>query len=218
MFITLNTGKIREHYKYGSTIGEGAFGVVKEVFSKNGGGKRAMKIIKKSSANKKEIEKMMDEVNILKSLDHPNILKLYEFYQDENHYYLITEFCRGGEMFEKIKQDNNFSEKTAAFYMKELFSTLIYMHNTGLVHRDIKPENILLDNEQHDKASIKIIDFGTGVRLKKGHNLTEVIGTPFYMAPEVFSMKYGKPVDVWSAGIITYIMLCGYPPFGGENE
>lgn len=121
-------------------------------------------------------------------------------------------------MFEKIKQDNNFSEKTAAFYMKELFSTLIYMHNQGLVHRDIKPENILLDNEQHDKASIKIIDFGTGVKLKKGGHLTEVIGTPFYMAPEVFSMKYGKPIDVWSAGIITYIMLCGYPPFGGENE
>lgn len=92
------------------------------------------------------------------------------------------------------------------------------MHKLDIVHRDIKPENIMLDNIEHEKASIKMIDFGTAIRLKKGKQLSEIIGTPFYMAPEIFSMKYAKPVDVWSAGIILYIMLCGYPPFGGNNE
>lgn len=127
-------------------------------------------------------------------------------------------YCEGDNLLELLKQKGRLDDEQGYLILKGLISGIGYLHSLGVMHRDIKPENIMLDNVEHDKASIKMIDFGTAARLKKGKHLAEIIGTPFYMAPEVFTMKYAKPVDVWSAGIIAYIMLCGYPPFGGANE
>jgi calcium-dependent protein kinase len=178
---------------------------------------RAMKSIKKKSILKEEEERMFAEMNILKDLDHPNILKLFELYQDENNYYLITEYCNGGELFEKIKNMNSFTEKMAAEYMKQILSAVVYCHTKNIVHRDLKPENLLLDSKKPN-ASIKVIDFGTSRKFSSTKKMSKRLGTPYYIAPEVLDQNYDEKCDVWSCGVILYILLCGYPPFGGSTE
>ena len=180
-----------------------------------------MKIIKcKSSETKKNTTDIIKQINILKTLDHPNIIKIYEFYSTENYIYIINELCTGGELFNRIVEIKYFSESTACFIMRQLLSAVSYCHEKGVIHRDLKPENILIENsEEKDKEyfHIKIIDFGTCELLKK-KKLTEQIGTSYYIAPEVLKNGYNEKCDLWSCGVILYILLCGSPPFYGKNE
>lgn len=157
---------------------------------------------------------MFSEVSVLKSIDHPNIIKLFELYQDDTNYYLITEHCQGGELFERIKSAENFSEKEAADYMKQILSAVYYCHERQIVHRDLKPENLLFDQKKQN-ANIKVIDFGTSRKFDPTKKLTKRLGTPYYIAPEVLKKNYDEKCDVWSCGVILYILLCGYPPFNG---
>ena len=179
-----------------------------------------MKIIKFKSSSEGIISTISKEINILKSLDHPNIIKVYEFYKTEKYIYIINELCTGGELFDKIVEVKYFSEDVARNIMRQLFSAVEYCHEKGVIHRDLKPENILIESSEEkyrDFFHIKIIDFGTCEILKK-NKLTEQIGTSFYIAPEVLKNGYNEKCDLWSCGIILYILLCGSPPFYGKNE
>jgi calcium-dependent protein kinase len=218
IFVSLKKGSIFDHYKIGKTLGEGAYGKVYHVTHKDTAIERAMKAIKKKAIIKEEEEKLFAEVNILKELDHPNIVRLYEMYQDETHYYLITEFCTGGELFDRIQKLKSFTEKMAADYLKQILSAIVYCHDRRIVHRDLKPENLLLDSKKSD-SNLKVIDFGTSKKFVEGEKMTQKFGTAYYIAPEILISKgYNEKCDVWSCGVILYILLCGYPPFGGSTD
>jgi len=166
-----------------------------------------------------EDEKRMffNEINILKDLDHPNILKMYEFFEDEKRYYIVTDICKGGELFDEILARGKFSERDASLLMKQVLSCINYCHKNHIVHRDLKPENILLEqNKEFDQ--IKIIDFGTSLIVEENQKLDEKLGTPYYIAPEVLAKNYGSKCDIWSCGVITYIVLSGIPPFNGASD
>ena len=179
-----------------------------------------MKIIQCKSSSKILYTTIEKEINILKSLDHPNIIKIYEFFKTEKYIYIINELCTGGELFDKIVDVKYFSEEVACNIMRQLLSAVAYCHEKGIIHRDLKPENILIESSEEknkDFFHIKVIDFGTCEILKKS-KLTEQIGTSFYIAPEVLKNGYNEKCDLWSCGVILYILLCGSPPFYGKNE
>ncbi|CAD8061662.1 unnamed protein product [Paramecium primaurelia] len=217
IFVTLKQGSISNFYKIEKSLGSGAFGEVRLVIHKSSGCRRAMKQIRKDKIIKDDEENMFSEVNTLKELDHPNIVKLHELFQDTKNYYLITEFLEGGELFQKITEMKYFTEKMAADIMKQILGGVVHCHEKKIVHRDLKPENILFENKKQN-SNLKIIDFGTSKKVESNQNLTKRLGTPYYIAPEVLKRNYNEKCDVWSCGVILYIMLCGYPPFGGQDQ
>ena len=217
-FVFEREGKLRDVYKISQKIGDGGFSSVHRIKDRITGEKRAVKSIHKKSLMTEEDRKVVfTEVNILKSLDHPNIIRLYEFYQDEKNYYIITELCSGGELFDRIISGGTLSESVAADYIQQILSVLVYLHDRKIVHRDLKPENLLMSNPSNE-AKIKVIDFGSSAVLKSDTKLTERTGTPYYIAPEVIKNEYTEKCDIWSAGVIMYIMLCGFPPFSGNSD
>ena len=215
------TGDLYGSYELLNYIGKGGFGRVYKVRHKLSNQFRAMKIIKCKAENPHSNSlEILKQINILKTLDHPNIIKIYEFYSTNKYVYIINELCTGGELFNKIVEVKHFTESTACYIMRQLLSAVAYCHDKGVIHRDLKPENILIENsEEKDKEffHIKIIDFGTCEILKK-KKLTEQIGTSFYIAPEVLKDGYNEKCDLWSCGVILYILLCGSPPFYGKSE
>ena len=178
---------------------------------------RAVKVMDKTAIEESEMERFLTEINILKMMDHPNIVKLYEVLQDKKRYYLVTELCTGGELFDKLSKDKLMEEKDAANIMKQLLAAIVYCHSKNVVHRDLKPENLLLESSE-ENARIKVIDFGTSQIFNPNKKMTVKIGTPYYIAPEVLSQSYTEKCDVWSCGVILYILVCGYPPFVGRND
>lgn len=213
-FVNFKKGLIENDYVIGEVCGSGAFATVRKVTSKNTGQVRALKIIKKQKGQ--DSTRMYLEVEILKKLVHPNIMQIFEFYEDKKNFYIITEMCEGGELFDMIVDKGSFSEDEAAWVMKQLMSAINYIHSSNIVHRDLKPENILLDTKKNN--IIKIIDWGTARFYEKNKKMNKVSGTPYYIAPEVLFEKYDEKCDIWSCGVIMYILLCGYPPFNGETD
>lgn len=215
-FIQYKRGQIESDYIIGEIMGSGAFATVRKVTHKDTNTPRALKIIKKNP--KQDSSRMYLEVDILKKLIHPNIMQIFEFYEDKKNFYIITEFCEGGELFDKVVEKGSFKEDEAAQVMKQLCSAINYIHSNKIVHRDLKPENILLDTKKQN--IIKIIDWGTARFFDKDKNkkMNKISGTPYYIAPEVLFEKYDEKCDVWSCGVIMYILLCGYPPFNGETD
>jgi len=209
-------------YEEMQLLGEGTFGQVFKVKHKVSKEIRAMKIINKVSNTDIEEEKaMINEINILKNLDHPNIIKVYEFFNTTNKFFIVTELCTGGELFDKITEVKYFNESVACHIFKQLLSTVRFCHCRNVIHRDLKPENILIESkEERNKEyfNIKVIDFGTSQIFQKNKLLKKQIGTPFYIAPEVLDNCYNEKCDVWSSGVILYILLCGNPPFYGESD
>ena len=219
-FVKEGMGDLYSNYELCNYIGKGGFGRVYKVRHKLSNQYRAMKIIQCKSLSDNISSTINKEINILKNLDHPNIIKVYEFFQSEKYVYIINELCTGGELFDKIVDVKFFSENVASNIMRQLLSAVAYCHENGVIHRDLKPENILIENsEEKDKDffHIKVIDFGTCEIFKK-KKLTEQIGTSFYIAPEVIKNSYNEKCDLWSCGVILYILLCGSPPFYGKNE
>ena len=205
---------LNKEYKHGISIGEGGFGKVTTIIHKKTGQLRAMKLIKKSE------EFGFDEVENLMLLNHPNIMKLYEYFYEKDNIYIIMEYIRGDELFNKINEVGKFSEETAAIIIKSIFQGIAYCHSLGIIHRDIKPENILipLGSVNVDYTLLKIIDFGASVLMKGGKKISFRFGTPYYIAPEVLQQSYDEKCDIWSIGIILYLLLTGSVPFDGEND
>jgi calcium-dependent protein kinase len=187
-FITKNEGRFKENYQIGAILGQGAFGEVRKCINKKTKVVRAVKLIRKDSMTPEEEKNFQDEIQILSKLDHPNILKLYEVYSDEKRYYIVTELCKGGELFDEISKKGVHSEKQAAVIIKQILLAVAYFHDVGIVHRDIKPENVLVDKEQNN--CLKIIDFGNSVMKGMNELLTTTHGTSYYIAPEVLKKQY----------------------------
>ena len=212
-------GAPSENYDIKKKLGEGSYGVVWRVEHKQTGLLRAMKKIIKDTRSRNESEKeILNEINILKKMDHPNIVKIFEFYNTPEGYYLITEFCSDGELFNEIVDNAPFSEPVAANIMYQIFSAVNYCHNMNIIHRDLKPENILIEKKEVKNYSIKIIDFGTAKLYEKNKNEKKVIGSSYYIAPEVLTENYNQMCDLWSCGVILYILLSGKAPFSGKSD
>lgn len=203
-------------------LGEGSFGKVFKVEHKITKELRAMKVINKYSTtlSAEEEAEILKETELLKKLDHPNIIKIYEFYNTKRKLFIISELCTGGELFDRIIEVKYFTETVAAHIMKQIFSATAFCHSSEIIHRDLKPENILIENSEERKKdffNIKIIDFGTG-EINKHKMLSEKTGTAYYIAPEVIENCYNEKCDLWSCGVILYILLCGCPPFSAKSD
>lgn len=225
LFIQGFCGDPFEKYDIISKLGEGSYGKVIKVKEKENEVLRAMKIIKKRSRyrNLEEEKRIKKEIHILRKLDHPNILKIFEFYNNKNEFFIISELCEGGELFDRIVKLEKFTEKMASNVMKQILSAVQFCHKNQIIHRDLKPENILIESddtesENNDYFIVKIIDFGTAEIFKKNKLLSKQIGTPYYIAPEVLNNQYNEKCDIWSCGVIMYILLSGCPPFYEKND
>ena len=216
---------ISKVYKFDSKpLGNGHFGVVRlGTLISNPSKKFAIKTIDKQKV-KKELHLLKRELEILKTLDHPNIVKFHETYQDENYFHLVMEYLSGGELLDRLIKNGYVPEKETKILMMKIFSAIKYLHDRGITHRDLKPENFLFSNKTKD-AEIKIIDFGLSKQFDPAHEeanttkaLKTIVGTAFYVAPEVLQGKYDYRCDNWSLGVIAYTLLCGNPPFFGENN
>lgn len=198
-------------------IGSGARGQVCICIHRQSKDRRVVKIISKALIPGALTDStiLIEEVNILKSLDHPNLIRIYEFFEDPNCFYIVLEYSKGGDLFDRIVEMKNFNESQAAEIMSQIFSGVNYLHSKGVVHRDIKPENVLLENKE--SLLLKIIDFDTASFFKKWF-YDEMLGTPVYMAPEMVKGKYNEKCDLWSCGIIMHILLVGGLPFDGTDE
>jgi len=229
-FILKSSGTIAKKYLKVKDIAKGTYSDIFLVQNKSNYKKYCCKQILKSKIN--DAYKFKNEINILSKVDHPNIIRLFEIFEDERHYSLIMEYCSGGELCDRIlkkaEKDQAYTEKEAVLIFKQIMTAVSYCHAQGICHRDLKPENILFLNEKED-SPIKIVDFGLSKifgeikPLVKGKNFEKIymsakIGTAYYMSPEVLQGSYDYKCDIWSCGVILYILLCGYPPFDGETE
>lgn len=218
MFIQHSTAVFSERYKGQKVLGKGSFGEVILCKDKITGQECAVKVISKRQVkHKTDKDSLLREVQLLKELDHPNIMKLFAFFEDPGYYYLVGEVYTGGELFDEIINQKCFSEMDAARIVKQVLSGITYMHRNKVVHRDLKPENLLLQNKEKN-ANIKIIDFGLSTHFEASKKMKDKIGTAYYIAPEVLHGTYDEKCDVWSTGVILYILLSGCPPFNGANE
>lgn len=236
VFTPKHPGNLDDYYALDKVLGQGSFGTIYKAkvkagqkgFHMDGDGTdtsettdtdtcetwRAIKTVS-SEMTPKRFEA---EVRVQKQLDHPNVAKLYEVFQDQLKYYLVLELCTGGELFTKaVEAGGAFCENACCAYMRQLLSAINYLHGNQVAHRDIKPENLLLQSKAED-APLKLIDFGCARTFAPGEAMTTSLGTPLYLAPEVLRRQYGSKCDVWSCGVIMYVLLCGYPPFLAPDE
>jgi len=207
---------IEDHYELGREIGRGGFSVVVEATKKGTQEKFAVKCIKKTMVEGDDIKLLRREIQIMKRVSHANILKLFEVFEDEDEFFLVMELVSGKELFDKIVEKGQYSEADAAHIVKQIVSAVDYLHANGIAHRDLKPENLLSAGDDEQEV-IKIADFGFSKNFGEEKLMTSC-GSPGYVAPEVLTCEsYDKAVDMWSVGVIIYILLCGYPPFYADN-
>jgi calcium/calmodulin-dependent protein kinase I len=213
-----NPGSFRDHYSVGKTLGEGAFSIVKEVTHRANRANYAAKIVTKTKLTREDEIALKDEISILKAMTHSHIINLYDVFDENAYYYLVTELMLGGELFDRIVTKTFYNEKEARDVCKILFQALDYCHSKKVAHRDLKPENLLLVSRTDDK-NIKLADFGFAKKVSSSKCLLTQCGTPGYVAPEILhGVPYGTKADLWSLGVITYILLGGYPPFIEQNQ
>uniref|UniRef100_A0A3P9JNS0 Serine/threonine-protein kinase DCLK2 n=1 Tax=Oryzias latipes TaxID=8090 RepID=A0A3P9JNS0_ORYLA len=207
---------ISDRYKVGRMIGDGNFAVVRECVELSTGREYALKIINKGKCRGKE-HMIQNEVAILRRVKHPNIVLLIEEVDTYNELYLVMELVKGGDLFDAITSANRYTERDASGMLHNLANAIKYLHSLNIVHRDIKPENLLVYEHADGSNSLKLGDFGLATVVDGP--LYTVCGTPTYVAPEIISETgYGLKVDIWAAGVITYILLCGFPPFRGCSD
>ncbi|MCQ2817119.1 MAG: protein kinase [archaeon] len=215
----INYKSLSQQYEIKEKAGKGKFGLVKIAMHKDTGRKVAIKIMARKDMTASDLELAKTEMDILKVCQHPNIIKLYDVYDSPDYIYLVMEYCGGGDLFSYIeKRGYKLPEPKACEIIHKLSMAIFYIHSYGIVHRDLKPENILM-TDTSDNADIRLLDFGLSKIIGPTEKCREPYGTLSYVAPEVLKEKpYGKEVDLWSIGIITYLLLCGFLPFDDENS
>jgi len=216
-FFVTNTGKVEDYFNVEKQkIGEGGFGAVRRAQDKRTKVVCALKTIRKSA--KDEVTRLKEEIEIMRILDHPNIIRFLESFEDKRYIYIALELCEGGELFQRICAAGKFSERIAAGCVRQMLLAINYLHQNYIMHRDLKPENWLLaSREDVAKAPLKLIDFGISKRFQPGDPAKTKAGTPNYVAPEVLGGRYDEKVDIWSLGVITFVMLAGRHPFSGKT-
>jgi len=213
------TSDLREHYIIGRKLGQGQFGTTYLCTEISTGCEYACKTIpKRKLITKEDVEDVRREIQIMHHLSgHKNVVAIKDVYEDGQAVYIVMELCAGGELFDRIQEKGHYSEQKAAELIRIIVSIVAMCHSLGVMHRDLKPENFLLLDKEDD-LSIKAIDFGLSVFFKPGQVFTELVGSPYYVAPEVLHKRYGPEADVWSAGVILYVLLSGVPPFWAETQ
>ncbi|CAB9503650.1 MAP kinase-activated protein kinase 2 (Fragment) [Seminavis robusta] len=213
-FVTKACGDLEMDYDMGPLLGEGAYGGVYACTHKETGAERAVKIVPKS-LDEKQNDMVIQEFNVLKELDHPNIVKNYALYETDTHFHIVTDVISGGELYDLLESE--FSEMEVRELLKALLTCMNYCHQQRIVHRDLKPENVLME-ESHDFTQVKVIDFGLAEFIQADNNFTEAAGSSYYMSPQVIQGNYTSKCDIWSCGVIAYVCLGGYAPFSGADE
>ena len=222
-FDKLNTAienkSLFDKYEVKQKIGKGKFGLVKLGINKESKEKVAIKIMTKKNMDKSDLELAKVEIDILKIAQHPNIIKLYDVFENEQHIYIIMEYCSGGDLLSYFENHNYvLPESKVCEIIHKLSMAVYYLHSYGIVHRDLKPENILMTDSKLT-ADIRLLDFGLSKIIGNDEKCTEPYGTLTFVAPEVLEGKpYDKSVDLWSIGIITFLLLCGYLPFDDQHS
>ena len=210
---------IRKIYKFKEVLGGGHFGTVRIAYKRKEEPRRyyAIKSISKKNLSPSDLEDLIKEVDIISGLDHPFIIDFYETYQDEFFFHIVMELCKGKEVFQKIASEGKIEEKKVSIVINKVLNAIAYCHSRGITHRDIKPENILFETDEPN-SEIKLIDFGLSRKYSVDQKMHTILGTPYYIAPEVLKGNYDEKCDIWSIGALTYIMLSGEPPFKGKSN
>jgi len=215
---------LRNYRLQDEVIGRGRFGVIRRCFNKQSGQQAACKTITKADLHDSvDKECLNNEIKIMQCVSgHPAVVALHDVYEDDEFVHLVMEMCSGGDLFDRIISKKNrvpFSEEEAASILQKLMEAISYCHSIGIAHRDIKPDNILVANNSNSILQIKLADFGQASSFSPGEGLMQgIVGTPYYVAPEVLGGNdYNEKVDVWSAGVMAYLMLSGVHPFVGET-
>lgn len=210
----------KKDYIFGKTLGAGTFGVVRQARKISTKENVAVKILLKKAlkGNDVQLQLLYDELKILQRLDHPNIVKFKDWFESKDKFYIVTQLATGGELFDRIIAKGKFTEKDAVKIVEQILSAVEYIHSKNIVHRDLKPENVLYISPSDDSPLV-VADFGIAKELKSGDDLIfKAAGSLGYVAPEVLTTSgHGKPCDIWSLGVITYTLLCGYSPFIAES-
>ena len=211
---------IRKEYKFLKPLGEGHFGTVRKAHRRSEKEPYhyfAIKSISIKNLSQKDYNDLVKEVDIISGLDHPNIIKFYETYHDKYFFHIVMELCQGKEVFDNIANHGYMPEKKVVNIIFKVLLAIAHCHSRGITHRDLKPENILFESLKPD-AEIKLIDFGLSRKYAKDEKMHTILGTPYYVAPEVLKGEYDEKCDIWSIGAMTYLMLCGDPPFTGSSN
>lgn len=216
--ILWKTEDVEDLYTFDRNLGKGQFGITRLVIEKSTGDAYACKTIsKRKIATKDEMEDVRREIQIMHHLSgHPNVVEFKGAYEDSEQIHIVMELCSGGELLDRVSERGYYRENDAARIMRVILEVVEHCHNMNVVHRDLKPENFLFSDETSE-ARLKAVDFGLSSFYNEGTAMTDLVGSPYYMAPEVIQRSYGKAADIWSCGVICFILLCGNPPFTGKN-
>eukprot|EP00416_Gambierdiscus_australes_P026874 CAMPEP_0171082644 /NCGR_PEP_ID=MMETSP0766_2-20121228/17234_1 /TAXON_ID=439317 /ORGANISM="Gambierdiscus australes, Strain CAWD 149" /LENGTH=509 /DNA_ID=CAMNT_0011540023 /DNA_START=74 /DNA_END=1603 /DNA_ORIENTATION=- len=215
-----NNEDIRDKYELGAVLGSGSFGQVRQALVKDSPTQevRAVKMIERDNEGGEWSNQaiFVREVGLLQQICHENIIRYYDFYEDVHFLYVVMELCRGGEVFAKIVELKRFSERNAARLGQQMFMAIDYIHKLHICHRDIKAENFMLA-ESSITSCVKMIDFGMACKFEDGKALTELCGSPHYLAPELIGQKYNHLVDVWACGVLMYLLMYGHYPYDAKQ-
>ena len=234
LFVFRRTPSIQKYYELGNLLGSpGQYGICKEAVCIDQGTnhfkkKFAVKIVNKRKYNDKKLthnlfNELRAETHLLSSAhEHPNIITYHQVFEDVQHLFIVMDHCGGGELFDRISRDQKFSEQKAANLFRQMTSALYYIHSLGIAHCDLKPENFIFETGE-EESKILLIDFGMAKIVQWRQYHKTINGTPYYIAPEVLSGKYNEACDMWSMGVILFVMVFGFPPFhcadkGSQNQ
>jgi serine/threonine protein kinase len=214
----VSTQTMEDVFELGEELGKGATSVVRLAVNKKTGQKVAVKCIDRLKLEDGEEAQIRHEVDIMKTLEHDNIVQFIDFFEEDDFFYVVLEFLEGGELFDRIVKKNFYNEKEARDLVKVILKGMKYIHDKGIAHRDMKPENLLMISKDDD-SYVKLADFGFAIHGSQEGEVSVTNGTPGFLAPEVLNNEgFDMAVDMWSLGVITYILLGGYPPFQDDSD
>ncbi|OMJ71185.1 hypothetical protein SteCoe_30681 [Stentor coeruleus] len=215
--VRVKTTNIRNDYSIGDKIGNEKFAALHKCKSKQTGQRLLVKIFSVTAIEPKALESFIQEAELLREADHPNIIKVIDIYKDETNAYIVTEYCKGGELLERITELGSLSENKVASYMKQIISAVVYLHSKRIIHRDLRLENVMFLNKDKDSC-LKLVEFGSCKHFEKNVRVLERVGSPYFMSPEVILGNFDSKCDVWSLGVMIYVLLSGSTPFVGSTE